>query len=327
MNSLQPEIPVLVIFGTTASGKTSLAGQLFSKAITLKGKSLFPELRGMAEIISADSMQVYRGMDIGTAKPSKDFISSLPHHLIDICNPCEQFSAGDFVRLADEKCIEIFNRGKLPVVLGGTAFYIKHFLYGLPVTPESKPEVRLRFKNRALVEGVSVLYAELCEKDPYSAKVIHPHDEYRIIRALEVLEISGLPRSEHSVSHTLRPGFKFFPIALDRPRKEIFERIDSRVEDMFNEGLLEEWGKLCSLGFSEKDPGMQAIGYREFFLTNPPGSDLEFIKKRIQHNSKKYAKRQETFIKSLPHIQHFGADDLSSIYMAVLDGFSQSVHT
>lgn len=327
MKSLCNEIPVLVLFGSTASGKTSLAEQLFSDLISGQEEVQFPELRGRAEIISADSMQVYRGMDIGTAKPSPELLVSLPHHLINICNPSEQFSAGDFVRLADEKCVDIVSRGKIPVVLGGTAFYIKHFLYGLPVTPESDPQVRSRLKKRAVVEGLDILYAELAQKDPYSAKIIHPHDEYRIIRALEVFEISGYPRSEHELSKKLRSGFNFFPIALNRPRKELYERIDLRVEEMFKAGLVEEWERLCSLGYSQTDPGMQAIGYREFFLTEPAGSDLDFIKGRIQHNSKRYAKRQETFIKSLPHIHHFPAQDISSIYTAVLDGFWQSVHT
>ena len=186
-----PDIPVLIIFGPTASGKTSLASSLFSSDNPLAPFS------ACAEIISADSMQVYRGMDIGTAKPSSSFLERLPHHLIDIRDPSEQFCAGDFVRLADTACEDIHFRGKLPVILGGTAFYVRNFLYGLPVTPESDSEVRRCYIERMNIEGATVLFRELEAVDPESAKRINIHDEYRIIRALEVYSASGRPLSSY----------------------------------------------------------------------------------------------------------------------------------
>jgi tRNA dimethylallyltransferase len=305
----EPDIPVLIIFGPTASGKTSLASSLFSSD---NPTAPFP---GLAEIISADSMQVYRGMDIGTAKPSPSFIERLPHHLIDIKDPSEQFCAGDFVRLADSACNDIYSRGKLPVVLGGTAFYVKNFLYGLPVTPESDPEVRRFYMERMKNEGAAVLFRELEAVDPESAGRINIHDEYRIIRALEVFSASGQPLSSYNLSQKRRDGYRYLVIALDRSREELYERINLRVEEMFADGLEGEVQTLVAKGYTVSDPGMQAIGYREFFSSGT--ASRSDILAQIQLDSRKYAKRQETFIRSIPDILHFDADDLDGISKAV----------
>lgn len=312
------DIPVLVIFGVTASGKTALSEALFLSdppEINLNPSNC--SLRGKAEIISADSMQVYRGMDIGTAKPHPDVLRDLPHHLIDICNPNEQFCAGDFVRLADKACADIHARGKLPVILGGTAFYIRNFLYGLPVTPESDCLVRQTLRKRMDTEGASVLHCELELVDSVSAARIHINDEYRILRALEVYEASSKPLSSFKVSHTYRPGYRILFISLDRPRAELYQRIDARVLNMFDAGLEDEVRSLREAGWVKDDPGMQAIGYREFFSTSDGNMKTEAICAQIQHNSRHYAKRQETFIRSFPGVMHFPADDFVSIYHAV----------
>jgi len=304
-----PEIPVLIIFGPTASGKTALASSLFSS------DNPTAPFSGLAEIISADSMQVYRGMDIGTAKPPPSFIEHLPHHLIDIRDPSEQFCAGDFVRLADSACKDIHSRGKLPVILGGTAFYVRNFLYGLPVTPESDPEVRRRYIERMKLEGASVLFQELETIDPESARRININDEYRIIRALEVHSASGRPLSSYDLPQTRRVGYRFLVIALDRSRETLYERINQRVDQMFADGLSEEVQTLIAKGYTSSDPGMQAIGYREFF-SNKSGIMADILA-QIQLDSRKYAKRQETFIRSIPEIFHFDADDLTGITAAV----------
>ncbi|HNY22059.1 MAG TPA: tRNA (adenosine(37)-N6)-dimethylallyltransferase MiaA [Treponemataceae bacterium] len=320
------DIPVLVVFGPTASGKTALAGRFFS--------SLSPEclpdgspnrFRGRAEIISADSMQVYRGMDIGTAKPDSSFLSALPHHLIDIRDPNEQFCAGDFVRLADIAVREIAGRGNLPVILGGTAFYVKNFLFGLPETPESDPVVRAEILSRMKVEGAARLMAELALVDPESAARIHPNDEYRIARALEVFAASGRPLSSYALKEIPRAGFSPLVVALDRPRDELNRRIDQRVLEMFDSGLEAEFRRLLAAGYRKDDPGMQAIGYREFFTTDPPGSNIPETIALIQSNSRKYAKRQETFIRSIPGVRRVGAEDYAA-FSALLDGVSHSVH-
>jgi len=304
-----PEIPVLIIFGPTASGKTALASSLFSS------DNPTAPFSGLAEIISADSMQVYRGMDIGTAKPTPSFIEHLPHHLIDIRDPSEQFCAGDFVRLADTACKDIYSRGKLPVILGGTAFYVKNFLYGLPVTPESDPEVRRLYTERMKHEGAAVLFRELQTVDPESAGRININDEYRIIRALEVYSASGRPLSSYNLSETRREGYRFLVIALDRSREVLYERINRRVEEMFADGLRGEVESLVAKGYKAFDPGMQAIGYREFFSSE--SDNMADVPAQIQLDSRKYAKRQETFIRSIPDIYHFDADDHSGMTGAI----------
>ncbi|MCF0241925.1 MAG: tRNA (adenosine(37)-N6)-dimethylallyltransferase MiaA [Treponema sp.] len=283
------QIPVIVIFAPTASGKTALTFELFSE----EGSHFI--LNGKAEIISADSMAVYKNMDIGTAKPDSDFCRKIPHHLISICDIKKQFSVADFVTQADRICEEIYSRGKIPVVAGGTGFYIRSFLLGLPETPESDETIRRLLKERLELEGKEKLYSELKEKDPESASVIHPNDCYRILRALEVFYITGKPRSFYAKNKGFREKFRFLPIVLEPPRDILFKRIEERVETMFESGLVSEVEDLISKGALKEDPGMQGIGYKEFFLSN----DENEIKKMIVHNSCKYAKKQYTYIRDL----------------------------
>lgn len=308
------DIPVLVIFGPTASGKTSLALDLFGRTATAGHGTA---IHGKAEIISTDSMQVYRGMDIGTAKPDSACLSVLPHHLIDICNPDEQFCAGDFVRLADIACADIYSRARLPVILGGTAFYIRNFLYGLPVTPESDPETRNSLIKRMKIEGGVALHRELALVDPESASRIHVNDEYRILRALEVFAASGKPLSSFGLGDTFRNGYRFLVIALDRKRDEINARINARVDQMFDLGLSAEVARLRAAGYQASDPGMHAIGYREFFDPETSALGEDAIRERIKLDSRKYAKRQETFIRPMKNVIHFQADENAAIYEAI----------
>ena len=174
----EPKIPVLVIFAPTASGKTALTRELFSP----QGSHFILN----AEIISADSQAVYKEMDIGTAKPDTELCAEIPHHLINLLNPDQQYNVSDFVDAADKACQEIRARGKLPVVCGGTGFYIRNFLYGIAPTPVSDEKLRNELKERIAREGNEALYAELQKIDPESAEKIHPNDAYRICRALEV---------------------------------------------------------------------------------------------------------------------------------------------
>lgn len=278
----------MVIFAPTASGKTALMYDLFSA----EGSHFFLT----AEVISADSMQVYKYMDIGTAKPSKEFCSKIPHHLIDITTPDKQFNVSDFISLADQKCREIYERGKLPVVCGGTGFYIRSFLYGLPKTPESDPVLREKLKERAKSEGKEKLYEELKKLDPESAEKIHPNDEYRILRALEVYYLTGKTRSSFKIEQKLRNDFDFFFIVLEPPRDMLYERIRERVDLMFRQGLKNEIDNLKSMGYTKEMPGMKAIGYQEWFDYD----DEEEICFKIKHNSQKYAKKQYTFVRDIP---------------------------
>ena len=310
-----PGLPVLVVFGPTASGKTALARALFADSGDPLPFGTDGRFRGRVEIISADSMQVYRGMDIGTAKPGFELLASLPHHLIDIRNPDEQFCAGDFVRLADEACRDVIARGKVPVVLGGTAFYIPNFLYGLPSTPESDPDLRKKILARMKDEGPERLLAELKDLDPESAARIHPNDEYRIARALEVFYASGRPLSRFSLPTAFREGFRFRAIALARPRDALNARIDARVDEMFASGLAGEVSGLIAYGYGPEDPGMQAIGYREFFGEG----DEAAVRVAIKADSRKYAKRQETFIRPMEGIQRLSADDAAGFFGVARD--------
>jgi tRNA dimethylallyltransferase len=314
-------LPVFVLFGPTGSGKTELLERLF----TGNGAPF------AAELVSADSMQVYRGMDIGTAKPSPELRSKLPHHLIDIRGPDENFNAGDFVRLADAACVDITARGKLPVVSGGTGFYLKNFILGLGEAPPSDPAIRAELKRELAEKGAAALMSELAEKDPVSAARIHLNDSYRLLRALEVRRLTGLPLSSfagHSAAGG-RPDYRFLIVELCRPREELYRRIDRRCEEMFRAGLAAEVDALFRKGYTPGDPGMRAIGYREFFLRDENGawrlsSDLDGVKALAARNSRRYAKRQLTFFAAMPNVIRLGADEAGA---RLLDLLAELAHT
>ena len=306
------KIPVLILFGPTASGKTALLEELFIPK-NIKG-FMNPPYR--AEIISADSMQVYQGMDIGTAKPPPEIRALIPHHLIDIKSPADQFNAGEFVRLAKKAIRSAAKNNALPVVSGGTGFYIKNLVQGLPASPPSDLFIRTDLKNELTEYGSSRLMEELAEKDPVSAAKIHPNDTYRLLRALEVLRQTGLPLSSFmpNESGTRRSGnsaFRFLILGLKREREELYRRINERCAQMFRDGLAEEVRHFFDIGYTPNDPGMRAIGYREFFVkTENPGkiypeytfsNDFEGVEAQIAGNSRRYAKRQMVFFASLPN--------------------------
>ncbi|MDR3276787.1 MAG: tRNA (adenosine(37)-N6)-dimethylallyltransferase MiaA [Treponema sp.] len=298
-------IPVLVLFGPTASGKTGLLERLFTGP-----QSICP-----AEIISADSMQIYRGMDIGTAKPSPELRAALPHHLIDIRSPREPFNAGEFVRLADEAVARIAGRGALPVVSGGTGFYLSNFIQGLSDAPPSDAGIRKALGEELAQKGPKALMAELAALDPVSAAIIHLHDHYRLLRALEVYRISDRPLSSFSTnrSQAARSGYRFLLLALDRPREEVYSRVDRRCADMFRQGLEEEVRRLYGEGFGPGDPGMRAIGYREFFIEEEGRwtflADMAGVEALVTQNSRRYAKRQITWFASIPGVIRIAAGD------------------
>ncbi len=306
--------PVLILFGPTASGKTNILFELFSPVNGLQ-----------AEVVSADSMQVYRGMDIGTAKPSAEERERLPHHLIDIRDPSQQFNAGDFVHLANEACAEIASRGRLPVVSGGTGFYLKNFILGLGEAPPSCEETRSALKQELREKGAAALMAELAAEDPVSASRIHINDEYRLLRALEVFRISGRPLSSYGANSFGANGggekesrFRFIIIGLERPREELYRRINLRCEQMFRQGLEAEVRALYEAGYTPNDPGLRAIGYREFFVEDEGegraghwrlSQDIDGVRALIAQNSRRYAKRQITFFKGCPWLHDYQSSD------------------
>ncbi len=292
-------LPLVLLFGPTGVGKTELILRLFA---------------GLGEVISADSMQVYKGLDIGTAKPSLEVQAHVPHHLIDILDPREQYTTGEFVHRAEELIPQIELRGRIPIISGGTAYYFKNFLYGLPETPIANPSVREWLDQRLNREGLPPLYEELKRIDPVVGERISPKDSYRILRALEVYYSTGRPLSSFPVPKSPRLKRPYRLIGLMRDREELYQRIDNRVEGMFRQGLAEEVARLIALGYREEDPGMRGIGYREFFQLGRIGCfTLSEVKAEIQKNSRRYAKRQITFFKSLPGIQWVHPDSVRSL--------------
>lgn len=306
-----------MLFAPTASGKTALSIKLF-------GKSSLSCFKDKAELISADSMQVYKGLDIGTAKPDENERKELKHHLIDILEPDCQFSVADFVSRADSCCSEIFSRGKIPLVAGGTGFYIRNFILGLPETPVSDEKIRNQLKERIKKEGKEILYAELKSVDPESAAKINVNDEYRICRALEVFYSTGKPRSSFKMSTKMRENFNFKVLILETLREKLYERINLRVEKMFENGLEQEIHSLYKKGFGKSAPGMQAIGYREWFLEDGTlRSDSEQVLLEIQHDSRKYAKKQYTFMADIPGAVKIDASDDEKMYLEVQRNLKQ----
>jgi tRNA dimethylallyltransferase len=309
------KIPVLVIFAPTATGKTALSVDLFGK------RSLF--FKNRAEIISADSMSVYRYCSIATAKPTDQERLLVPCHLVDIRNPDEQYTTSDFVKDADVVCSDIFSRGKLPVVIGGTGFYLKNFIYGLPETGETDKLIRDFLDGRMLHEGCDALYFQLRAVDPESAAKINSNDSYRIQRALEVYYTTGMPRSSFPVPHILRSRYQFTILILERSLSDLYNRINMRVDRMFDSGLVAEYKSLRLAGYAvsePRSPALQAIGYRELEVAESNGysdSALTFAAEQIKANSKQYARKQRNFMNNIPGAIVLPADNQDEIVRIV----------
>lgn len=241
--------PLLIVAGPTAAGKTWLGAQLAQ--------------RFGGEVVSADAFAVYRGMDIGTAKPDPELRRLVPHHLVDIASPTARYSAGQFLRDASEIIADIARRGRQPVVVGGTLFYVHALLYGL--FPEPPKDLALRAELEAEWErNPEVLRRELARRDPVLAARLSPNDRQRILRALEVCIVSGRPMSElWTQSPPRQPRYRFCLLALSPPRQALHARIARRVETMFERGLVEETRRLLESGVSPTAHALKAIGYRE----------------------------------------------------------------
>jgi tRNA dimethylallyltransferase len=283
--------PLVVIFGPTGVGKTEFLSRLPLGH----------------EVIAADSIQVYRRLDIGSAKPSPGERARVPHHLIDIRDPREPFDVGDFVTLASRAATEIAARGRVPVVSGGTAFYVQNLLFGLPETPPSDPAVRDEARRKWETEGEALFRKALAAVDAPSEARIQRGDAYRLQRAWEVWTQTGRPLS--SYKRFQNPEFSTaFVAGLDRPRAELYRRIDDRVDSMLDAGLEDEVRALGADGYGPGDPGLRGIGYTEWFpwITTGEGK-VEAVRKTIAQNSRRYAKRQLTFFRSLPGVRWFDA--------------------
>ena len=289
----------MVLFGPTAVGKTALTEELFSKGF---------------EIINADSVQVYKYLDIASAKPEKELVEKIPHHLVDIRFPWEQYNSGDFCKDAERLIKEINERGNIPLITGGTAYYFKQLLYGPSSTPESNPKTREEIQRTIDDIGLDKAYEMLMSLDMEAAKKIDKNDRYRISRALEVIKDTGRPLSSFPVSDTLREDIDFVIIGLKREKKELEDRIRKRVDIMFDSGAVREMKALLSMGADLSWPGMQGIGYREWFNAMESGEvNISIIKDMIIRSSIKYAKRQMTFFSSFSDTLWFSPNDIEKI--------------
>ena len=277
---------ILVICGTTASGKTALAVEL--------------ALRHHGEVVSADSMQIYRRMDIGTAKPTQAEMRGVPHHMLDVADPEEDFSVARYVDMA-AKCVDdILSRGRLPILAGGTGLYIDSLLSGRTFAP-FQPDSPLRgeLEEQLHREGIAPLLEQLRQVDPDSAARLHPNDEKRIIRALEVYQSTGKTITQHNLeTRAIPPRYDALTLALAfEQREDMWSRIDRRVDQMMDQGLVAEVQGLLDSGVPAKCTAMQAIGYKEMAAALLSHGDVRAAAEEIQLRSRQYAKRQLTWFK------------------------------
>ena len=286
----------IFIMGPTASGKTALSIQLAK--------------RFDGEIISVDSAMVYRGMDIGTAKPTLQEQEGVPHHLIDILDPSEAFSTGQFRHLALEKMAEISQRGRLPILVGGTMLYFNALLNGLAELPPADPEIRRRLDHLLQEKGKDFLHQWLAEIDPDAAKRIHPNDPQRIQRALEVYEISGRPISDFFTAQQNQIPYQIKNIKLvPADRKVLHEKIAKRFGNMLNEGLVDEVRRLFERGdLDESMPAIRAVGYRQVWSYLRGEIDYEVMREKGIVATRQLAKRQFTWLRKLHEGQDFVSD-------------------
>jgi tRNA dimethylallyltransferase len=292
--------PLLVVCGPTGIGKTAAA------------VALAQDFGG--EIISADSMQVYRHMKIGTAKPTKDERARAVHHLIDIVDPDENFDAARFSRMARRAAAAIDRRGAVPIVAGGTGLYIKAMLYGLFRAEPPDPLARQRLHQEAAERGATDLHRRLAAIDAPAAGRIHPHDTFRIVRALETAA-TGEPMTTHHRRHGFRESpFRVLKIGLEMTRQALYDRIDRRVDTMIAIGFLTEVEGLLSRGYRENLKSMQSIGYRHMvdYLANRSswGETLRTLKR----DTRRYAKRQLTWFRADNDILWIPPENIKTLY-------------
>lgn len=295
---------IAVLCGPTGVGKTTTAIEVASAL--------------GAEIISADSMQVYRYMDIGTAKPTALEQARIPHHMIDIIDPDEQFDARRFADMSQNLVFQLAEQGIPVLVVGGTGLYIRALIHGLFESGSGNSEIRLRLKNEADIKGTGELYKRLCLCDPKAAARIHPNDAFRITRALEIYETTGHLISDYHQEHAQAPPlFDVLNIGLFRKRDILYERINHRVDLMVEEGLVDEVKSLCKKGYSSALKPLQSIGYRHVldFIEGRLGwnDTLQTLKQDTRH----YAKRQMTWFNADSQIQWMEADHLNEIISTV----------
>lgn len=294
---------IIVICGPTASGKTALAVAL-------------AKLLG-TEIISADSLNVYKGLDIGTAKPTPEEKKGVRHHLIDVTSPFSSFSVVDYKNLALPIIEELTEKDKIPVVCGGTGFYINSILYDLSYgNGEADFKLRKYYNDLALEKGREYVFEILKRKDPAAAEKLHFNDLKRVVRALEIAE-NGEIKSH--IKDDFSPRFDYRAYSVDYPVKTLYERIEKRVNDMINDGLVEEVKGLLAAGVNKNNQCMQGIGYKEICGYLNDEYDLAAAIDMIKLNTRHYAKRQKTFFKKLPGLTYLQPENVEILAKRIAD--------
>lgn len=285
--------PLLVIVGPTAVGKTDLSIEL-ARQFDM-------------EVVSADSMQVYIGMDIGTAKVSPEIRREIPHHLIDICTPDEPYSVAQFQRDAVEAIAQIHARQKVPVMVGGTGLYVRSVTHGY-LFSQAPQDQQVRQKWRQFLQDHSpqALHDQLAQRDPETAQRLHPNDTKRIIRALEVYELTGVPFSQWQRQQThQQPWYNVLTIGLWMERSLLYERINRRVDAMLEQGLVEEVAGLLAQGYDESLPSMQGLGYKEIIAYLKGRWTLEEAVTELKKRTRRFAKRQYTWFQRQHDVHWF----------------------
>ncbi len=283
---------LLVILGPTASGKTELSLNIAEKY--------------NGEIISGDSMQVYRGMDIGTAKIKVDEMRGIPHYLIDIHHPNHFFTVAEFQEMATKKITEINQKGHLPIIVGGTGLYIKSVTHQYQFSVSSTDEAyRKELEEFVECYGKEALHVRLQQIDPITAKRLHFNDVKRVIRALEVFHHTGKTMEEHLENQDQQTPYNLVMIGLTMDRKKLYDRINRRVDLMIEQGLIEEVKTLLSQGYNLNHNSMQAIGYKEIILYLQGEISLERAIELIKQGTRRYAKRQLSWFRQIPEIKWF----------------------
>jgi tRNA dimethylallyltransferase len=297
VSMIQEKGKVVVLIGPTAVGKTKTSIELAK--------------RFNGEIISGDSMQIYKEMDIGTAKIKQGEMEGITHHLIDIKDPDETFSVAEFQELVRMKITEITNRGKLPMIVGGTGLYIQSAIYDYQFSDASNnDELRQKLEDRVKTDGVEVLHKELSQVDPVSAERIHPNNVRRVIRALEVYLTTGQTLTEIQSEQVIEPLYDISIIGLTMERERLYDRINARVDEMITEGLEDEVKKLYDRGLMHTQ-ALQAIGYKEWFRYFSKEQSLETTIEQLKQNSRRYAKRQLTWFRNKMDVTWFDMTDVT----------------
>lgn len=292
--------PVVVIVGPTAVGKSRIAVEV-AKAFE-------------TEVLTADSRQVYRGMDVGTDKPAPEERQGIPHRLIDLVGPDESFNAGLYRRQAIDEIERLYRDHRLPLVVGGTGLYVRTLLKGLCDAPPTDPIVRAALKQEAEDQGHDRLYARLVEVDPVAASRLHPRDESKVLRALEVYQLSGRRMSEFQQEHGFaeRP-FSTLMIGLNRDRDALYRRIEERIDWQLAHGLIEETKQLLDQGYQRDSAAMKGLGYRQVAEHLAGVYDSAEMVRRFKRDTRRFSKRQMTWFRKEPGIQWLTIEESESV--------------